>query len=199
MKAYVLDERGQNLVDENHNRRYVHIQPCRGCQEHRWDEDECTEIKKAVKLISLLSDFGESVWYEETGMGSTQRPECVGLNELAEPLRQPFEYDSDEIRTLLGVSQLAAFIGASDTQLKPLTTAHNKIRHLIRHIHNNHRDESNRPLASFNYFELEYPDWFNPESLVELLQNIRSKSHEEIKTYCQRELDRAKSISSEEL
>lgn len=197
MKVYILDKKGCNVIDKNHNRRYVHMQPCQGCQKYHWDEEECAEIKKAIKLICLLSHFNEFMCNEMTNTVHDWPPEFIGLSELAEP-PQPFEYDSDEIRSLQGVLQVSAFIGASDTQLKPLETAYNKIQNFICHVHNDHRDTRGRPIDPLEYFKTKYPTWVDPNSLMYLLQGIRSKSYVEIKAYCQREWDQARKLGFEQ-
>ena len=183
----------QVCVDESEGRRdYVNIELCRGCEKHRWGEEEYAEVKKAARLIFLLADYNNTMLCGTPHMDPREFPGRVALYE---PLRQPFQFDGDELRLLLGALQLAAFIGISEIQLGFLTMAYNKIQRLIRHIKDNHTHEGQEHLIPSYCFEPAYPQRFNPESLLLLLPSIRSMSHKEIETCCQRVLEGAYSIS----
>lgn len=206
MKVYVLDESNGFVYDENRNRRYVDVAPCPKCAKYQWEENERIAVQKAVELIFSLADFKCAAFHKAGGCISSS--DWGYRYQLGGPLINPTpnlcEYDSDRIRVLKEVIELAGFAGASDIDIKSLIDAYQVIQFFVAHLHNEHREEriippqppfedcprvAAVPIAQYSWFEPAYVQWVGVEDLFHFLPDIRGKSQEEISAYLKKKYD----------
>jgi len=193
MKVYVLDGNDKQAYDSKGEKRFIELQPCQQCKEFVWTKDEAAVIKSAVEQIWELADFDCAVFH--AGAQTYSRRDWahqIELGSLINPLKTPFEYDSDQIKMLKGVLLLAAFAGVSDIPDIYLKSAYEKIQGLILHLHNEHRDDQGAAYAPCHWFEMEYPGWINPERILYFLPATRGKTRREITGYLKEEWAKCK-------
>ena len=193
MKIYTLDKDGRYIEDENNQRLYSEMTPCSGCEIYRWTEDERIAIKHAIELVSLLSDFRRDIFQETTGQADPSDLRDAGrLGDLYNSLREPFEYNSDEIGDLKDVLCLVAFSGVSDIAIDQLVTVSNKVGRFVRHLYD-HQDADGNKIAQpdWSLWERVFVsgrfDWIDYESLFHFLPGIRGKCQKEIIEHLDRE------------
>lgn len=197
MHMYVLDEPDQRVRIESEEQGepylYAEVQPCMKCREYRWTEQECTAIKRAVELILALSNFELDVYHALFNTySSSDAHDALCLGSLLDPLRQPFEYDSDKIGLWKTVLFLASCAGPSDIELAHLVTAHGKFGRLERHICEEHQSELKAIPSPTRAFQEQHLIWIDAGDVLGHLPGLRGKSPEEAARYFKQRWDELK-------
>ncbi len=196
MKVFILDDKNSYVYDGSRNRQFIELAPCSDCKTFLWSDDERTLIQDAVQFVWELSDFELDVWHALSATYcSKDANDAIRLGNLLNPLRDLFEYDSEEIGSLRDVLQLAAFAGPISINIEKAKIVYKKIRKFVVHIHNKHRDEKGKVLAPSDWFNNGSLDWIDLDRLLSFLPGVRGKSESEIAAYLKEEwekLDRCK-------
>lgn len=183
MKVYVKDQGCRCLRDATHKRKYQNVELCPCCMQYRWTPDERKEVQQAIDLVWLLVDFEYKRSWKAADPFESDPDYNLRFSRLVNPLREPFEYDSDNFGLLAGVLTLAALAGTSYIRIETLKAACLRLSQLQCHISNDHL-QGEEPS-----FELQYPPWLLPDALVYLLPHVRGMSYDKIREELPRVLD----------
>ncbi len=148
MRVYQVKD-GQYINSSKGDRVYQEVVICEYCHSWKWKHSEESAIAKSIEFIRNLS-----AGMDEAYGCSHHSKEEIKLDSLY-PIREPYEYDSDQIRYLHGILQLVAFLGPTDIDMKAVLTAHRKVFFFGDHICFGHNhDDGDLPEG---YFEPEFP------------------------------------------